>query len=202
VFKEIIENENPIIFEIGANDGTDTVKFFEEFSNPTIHCFEPDEDTFKIFLENTKAFSRNIIASCLAVSNISGEADFIIADNTYSSSLKEPVEHLKIYPSVHFTHTKRVKTITLNEYSKQYNISYCDLVWMDVQGAEDLVIEGGKNFFENTKYIYSEFSNSNLYEGALNKDGILKLLPYFEIHSIITDNYVGGDFLLVNKRIE
>ena len=61
MFKELLKKENPVIFEIGANDGTDTVNFFKEFKNPTLHCFEPDPDTFKRFLEKQNLFLKIFI---------------------------------------------------------------------------------------------------------------------------------------------
>jgi hypothetical protein len=47
---------------------------------------------------------------------------------------------------------------------------------MDVQGAEDLVIKGGRELLRRTKFIYTEYNNSEMYEGQLNLDGILDLL--------------------------
>ena len=200
LFKEFIKKENPIIFEIGTNDGEDTLNFFNEFKSPTLHCFEPDPATFERFLKKTEKFKESIHGSCSAVSDKTGTSNFIISSNLgLSSSLKKPVLHIPIHKHVQFVGTKVVNTITLDEYAKQNNISYCDLVWMDVQGAEDLVIKGGENFFKNTKYVYTEFSNVELYEGALGKYEIEKLLPNFKIVEVVREWYADGDVLLVNK---
>ena len=203
MFREIIQKEDPVIFEIGTNDGTDTINFFSEFKSPTLHCFEPDPDTFKRFLEKTKPFEKSIYSTCSAVSDKTGTSNFTISSNNgLSSSLKKPVLHIPIHRQVQFVGTKVVNTITLDEYAEKNNISYCDLVWMDVQGAEDLVIKGGQNFFRNTKYVYTEFSNVELYEGALGKHEIEKLLPDFEIVKVVREWYADGDVLLINKGIQ
>lgn len=203
LFKDLIKKENPIIFEIGTNDGTDTINFFKEFEDPILHCFEPDPETFRRFLEKTKPFRKSIRSMCSAVSDKTGTSDFIISSNAgLSSSLKKPIMHIPIHRDVNFINTKIVRTITLDEYAEKNNISYCDLVWMDVQGAEDLVIKGGQNFFRNTKYVYTEFSNVELYEGALGKYEIEKLLPNFEIVRVIREWYADGDVLLVNRTMK
>jgi len=198
--KKLLNKENPIIFEIGANDGTDTMRLAEMFENPKIHCFEPDPFTFEKLNQHISHLNKNIITNCCALSNYTGEANFYIADNTYSSSLKKPVEHLSVYSFVKFQENKIVKVDTLDNYAKTHKINYCDFVWMDVQGAEDLVIEGGKEFFKRTKYLYTEFSNKELYERAPNKFKILELLPGFEILEVIREWDADGDVLLINKN--
>lgn len=203
MFKEILQKENPIIFEIGANDGTDTVEFFKEFQSPTLHCFEPDSDTFAQFLRNTLSFSRHITPVCAAVADIDGELEFNVSSNNgLSSSLKKPLLHIPVHPNVLFTHKKLVKTITLDTYAEFNKIGFCDLVWMDVQGAEDLVIKGGQEFFKNVKYVYTEFSNIELYACAPGKFQIESMLPNFRIVRVVREWMADGDVLLINKEME
>jgi len=203
MFKEIIQKENPIIFEIGTNDGTDTINFFAEFQSPILHCFEPDPVTFERFLERTKPFEKSIHSICAAVSDKSGTSNFIISSNDgLSSSLKKPKLHIPIHRQVKFIDNKIVNTITLDEYGEKNNISFCDLIWMDVQGAEDLIIKGGKKFFKRVKYVYTEFSNVELYEGAIGKYEIEQILPNFEIVKVVREWYADGDVLLINKDMK
>lgn len=200
-FKDLVARESPVIFEIGANNGDDSVKLLNEFVNPIYHGFEPDKEVFNILEQRLSSFNGKIYLTCAAVSDFSGEAEFYVANNTYSSSLKKPVLHKEIYPSVLFDKKTIVKTITLDQYASDNNISYCDLAWIDVQGAEDLVIKGGTEFFKNTKYIYTEFSNVELYEKALNQFGIIELLPYFKMVAVIPEAPSYGNVLLENTRM-
>lgn len=199
--QNIVKKETPIIFEVGCNNGEDTVRLVTMFKSPVIHCFEPDEITYGQLLENVKPYGGKIIPNQLAISDTDGEITFMVANNSLSSSVKKPVKHLDVYPTVKFNTTKRVKSMRLDTYAKQHNISYCDFLWMDVQGAEDLVISGGKEFFKHTKYLYTEFSNIELYEGALGKEGILNLLPYFKLLEIIPEAPSYGNMLLVNTTM-
>jgi hypothetical protein len=48
-------------------------------------------------------------------------------------------------------------------------------MWVDVQGAEDLVFSGGIETLKNTCYVYTEYCNRELYEGQINLNQILEL---------------------------
>jgi hypothetical protein len=67
-------------------------------------------------------------------------------------------------------------------------------MWVDVQGAEDLVFSGAKETLKNTRYVYTEYSNIELYIGQLTRDQILKL--FGSDWKILHD--FGGDVLLHN----
>ena len=47
---------------------------------------------------------------------------------------------------------------------------------MDVQGAELDVLKGFKNYINTTRFIYTEYSKTELYEDSPNKEQILNLL--------------------------
>jgi hypothetical protein len=70
-------------------------------------------------------------------------------------------------------------------------------MWVDVQGAEDLVFSGAKETLKRTRYVYTEYSNVELYENQLNLNQLLKL--FGDSWEIVHD--FGGDVLLKNKDI-
>ena len=49
LIKELINKEDPLIVEVGAHYGEDTLRFLETFPNANIHCFEPDDRNINIF---------------------------------------------------------------------------------------------------------------------------------------------------------
>jgi hypothetical protein len=59
-----------------------------------------------------------------------------------------------------------------------------------------LVFSGAKETLKNTQYLYTEYSNYELYETQLNKSLILSLIgsEWEVIHDF------GGDILLKNTR--
>ena len=42
VFRKLLQKNNPVILEIGACTGEDSLTFLREFSDIQLHCFEPD----------------------------------------------------------------------------------------------------------------------------------------------------------------
>jgi hypothetical protein len=76
-------------------------------------------------------------------------------------------------------------------------ISEIDFIWMDVQGAEMEVLRGGKNTIAKTRYLYTEYSNKELYEGQANLRKLLKAVNNFDV--LIR---YPGDVLLRNNQID
>jgi hypothetical protein len=71
-----------------------------------------------------------------------------------------------------------------------------DFIWVDVQGAEDLVFSGATGVLSRTRYVYTEYA-TGLYEGQLNRDQLLRM--FGTRWSIVHD--FGGDILLKNLYI-
>ena len=168
--KDLLKKDNPIIFEIGCNDGEDTEQFLKEFKNIKLHCFEPDPRAIKQFKQriNDKRCSLHEVA----ISNNDGKADFNLSNSdptklwtpkeiganwNKSSSLKKPYMHLHFHRWCFFDKTIKVKTTKLDTFIKKNNINNIDFIWADVQGAEKDLIEGAKKALTITQYFYTEF---------------------------------------------
>lgn len=175
---ELITMPNPIIFEVGANHGTDTVRL-AGIKGATVHAFEPEPRC------DLSEMPRNVKVNKVAVSNTKGIAVFNLSDSeghvwTYSSSLLKPKNHLTAHDYVKFNKTVNVPTIRLDDYCKENKIDYIDFLYMDVQGAEHLVFEGAKEILKKTKYIYTEYSDFEMYTGQKKlEDLLVQLENYF-----------------------
>ena len=193
--------QNPLILEIGCNDGTDTERFLEAMPDATIHCFEPDKraiDRFIVRQISSETLRCNTTIHCLALSDINGMAPFWASggrtDNTgpgewnKSGSLRTPTGHLAQLPEITFQRPAPVQCMKLDSWCEWREISRIDFIWMDVQGAEDLVIRGGRRALASTRYIYTEFSDIELYEGQRNLSQLCEMLPDFELLGIYQRN--------------
>ena len=59
------------------------------------------------------------------------------------------------------------------------------------------VMRGGKDILRNAKYIYTEYSDEELYSGQVSMDGILELLPDFRV---VAYNRGSNDNVLLEHR--
>jgi hypothetical protein len=69
-------------------------------------------------------------------------------------------------------------------------------MWVDVQGAEDIVFSGAKETLLRTHYVYTEYCNTELYKDQLT---LAKLLELFGSNSKVIHDF-GGDVLLENTK--
>lgn len=163
-------NANPVIIEVGAHYGHDTLELSVLFPEARIYAFEPFLQNF-IQLQKNCQHLKNVTAVCVALSNSIGVNIFHQSSGTSnaSGSILLPTNHLQRHPTVFFDgeDKKEVITITLDTYFDSIDISKVDLIWIDVQGAERLVLEGGTELLKKTCYVYLEVSEVPLYEGAM-----------------------------------
>ncbi len=219
--KQLIGHEDPIFFEIGANNGSDTQGFLDLFEKGRFFCFEPDPRAYKKLIANVNDYRCSIFN--YAISDTTGTAEFNMSggwpddfpgtgDWDMSGSLKKPKNHIPLHPWCTFDKKINVKTVTLDDiyYTHLFGKPLpgsatvenydpvIDFIWQDVQGCEENVIKGAPDVFSTcVKYLYTEYSDKELYEGEATKEKILEMLPNFEL---IED--FGTDILLYNRRAD
>ena len=76
-----------------------------------------------------------------------------------------------------FERQVEVRVITLDDFYDLYSLPYIDFIWCDVQGAEDLVIAGGRRALAHTRYFYTEYYDTQMYEGQIGAREIHARLP-------------------------
>lgn len=204
--KILLNKENPVILEVGTNDGEDSEEFLKVFEKIQLYCFEPDPRAIKRFKNRMKDYSNYKLYE-IAISNDNGYIDFNLSggnnpgvpgygDWDKSSSIKKPKLHLLQHKWCVFNKSIRVETKKLDNWFSSENIENIDFIWVDVQGAEKEFIEGATETLKKTRYLYTEFDNVELYEGQPNLDQILKMLPDFKIVKFVENNV-----LLKNVKI-
>lgn len=208
MIKELLDGkEDPVVLEIGCNDGEDTEEFLREFKDIRLYCFECDPRALEQFRSRIGGGPRATLVS-MAVGARCGEAEFHLSggrapglerygDWNKSSSLHRPRRHLEQLPWCGFDTTIKVPVTTLDQWSFDRRISCVDFIWADVQGAEADLIMGGRNTLSRTRYLYTEYSDEELYEGQICLSEILLALPNFTVRATVENNV-----LLENLRQE
>lgn len=207
--KRFIEQLDIKVFvEIGMHFGIDTVDFRRMHPQARIVSFEPDPRN----IEMIKKLGNDKICELyeIALSNTNQPMDFYLSsgnsrgrvpevilqqnDWSCSSSLKKPTGHLNVHKWITFPSSVKVQCSKLDDFEPLKNTKI-DFMWVDVQGAEDLVFSCAQETLKNTHYVYTEYCNQQLYENQLNLEGVLKLFPGFKL---LID--YGGDVLLENTN--
>jgi len=204
---EFIQNlDVKTMIEIGMHFGEDTERFRAMHPAARIIGFEPDPRNVKMITD------AKINTICefhpVALSNKNEQSEFYMSsgrcpafidakhnanDWSSSSSLKRPTGHLTAHKWVTFPKKAVVQCMRLDDVEGLQN-TVIDFIWVDVQGAEDIVFSGAKNTLSRTRYVYTEYA-TDLYEGQLNRDQLLAL--FGSDWSVVHD--FGGDILLKNQ---
>ncbi len=127
IYKVNLGNDSPVIFDLGAHIGTESVYFKLKYPQAQIFAFEPSSDLFSKLLINTREFS-GIKCFPYAIGSHDGTENFYIHPTSQLSS--------SLYPRV--VNQKKIKVVTrsLDSLIKELKISRVDLLKFDVEGAE------------------------------------------------------------------
>lgn len=161
-----------VIIEAGAHNGRDTVQMAKIWPKATIYAFEPHPKYFQI-LKNSIFDFDNVHCFEIALSNVVGRAKFYISDeelHSGSSSLLLPrLEILNRYwPAMRFADKDRVfvNTVTLDVWAKENQVKNIDFMWLDMQGAELMILKASPQIMKTVKFIYTEVSFIGGYESS------------------------------------
>ena len=226
----LIGDDNPIIFDLGANDGASTDEFKKWWPNSTVHSFEPQEECWFEFNKVLKIYNDgSVIFNKIAVGNRSTDnKKFYTHDistglsgfnkiNTKSSDsidinkLKKngDIDKLEKYRKS-FNNERTVQVIRLDDYMNDNDIDSVNLVKIDCQGAEPEILEGFGNRLSDVHVVVTELMLYDLYERSLSFSDIEKfLLPSgFQLYDIshIAKNPMNGrtdwvDVLYLNTNL-
>src|SRR3954468_5873178 len=121
--QRLIARRDPLILDIGCNDGSHTRWFLKIFRRARIYGFEPDPRARRRFRENIQHHRVVLLEFALAAED--GETEFhassgqhpdprfdgvFVKDWDYSGSIRKPKLHLQVYPWVKFESTIIVQT--------------------------------------------------------------------------------------------
>lgn len=189
-----------IFYDIGANYGLYTYLALELCRE--VHAFEPIPYIIESIEKNTKQEieSRKLFLNNVAISNKNGKTKFYLyKENPGSSSL------IMNYLNREDKIVIEVDLITLESYLKTHNCP--TFIKMDVEGAEDLVIKGGINFFEDycPLIVLEVWSTKNNGEISMKAVNLLRTLGYQSYYIDIEGDMhqINGDlseFVEKNKK--
>lgn len=189
--KYLIENIKPsdVFYDIGGNYGFFTY-LSEELCNE-VHAFEPNPELIRVIKINTKKNSKNIINE-IALSDSAGFINLYMSESSGLSTINKETITIHTYQ---YKKSVKVKTETLDSYTQKH--AKPTLMKIDVEGAEENVIIGGKNFLNNNSPIIAMevWGKNNGWKISKRAVNVLKSLNYepFNIKADGTISKVSGD---------
>tara|TARA_B100000029_G_scaffold481192_1_gene530017 strand:- start:2449 stop:3237 length:789 start_codon:yes stop_codon:yes gene_type:complete len=187
ITKFLIDNQKPVIFDVGANKGQSITRYKKLFKDPIIHSFEPNakevdklnnkyEDDKKVFLNNV-AIGEKQGSLEFNINAISGHSSFknLIPNTTW---IKKRSQLAKVESKKYTIEKVLTKIITLDDYAKKNKINEIDILKIDTQGYEDKVLQGSEELLKNKKIkmIKLELIFSEIYEKPLQIFDVEKFL--------------------------
>jgi FkbM family methyltransferase len=175
-----------VIFEVGAADGADCLRYASLFPKARIFAFEPLP---RSFAHLSSLGSPIVFAFQSAMADRVGKARFHVAGWPDSSSLLPPVDEGRTFDACHRTRDRiDVDVETIDHFCDSQGISRIDLLKMDVQGAETLVLDGARGMLERGAIgmIFTEVQFAELYAGAARFEDVAALLRRhgFRLHNL------------------
>lgn len=189
VQQQIIQKQDPVIFDIGANRGTVLEQYLNYFSAANIFAFEPFPDSFNL-LNSRFIGNKNIRCFEKAVSSSAGPKEFFVNKNIDTNSLLKPQKTgLTSDEQVRNLSTIKVEGIVLDEFCTTNNIEHIDILKMDIQGGEFEALKGLHNMLSKSAIdlIYTETYFVEQYEAQPLFHDISKFL--FNYGYLLQDIY-------------
>lgn len=166
-YKEIVKNENPVIFDVGAHKGESVIFFKSIFETSKIYSFEPSKINFIDLVSVSKKYDS--IAYNLAISDKSGVSDFYTQEITHLGGLlpinKKSKDSLG-YAANASNSKAQVECVTLDDFCIKNNISNIDILKIDVQGFETNVLKGADEALKFVNVVQIEIILFDFYENT------------------------------------
>ncbi|MBN3582542.1 FkbM family methyltransferase [Algoriphagus aestuarii] len=209
IIRKLAKASPNVVFDVGANVGIWTQEFKKHSPDSHIYLFEPIPETFTKLVDNVTTLSY-VHPYQFALSSKSGEIEMNYYPNqSYFSS---------IYPTslgkdgIKLT----VQTISGDEFCDQNGIGYIDVLKIDVEGAEQNVLEGFQSFLKNQKIgiVQFEYGPHNLQSKFLLKDlydlftdygyKVGKIYPNWidwSVYKLGMENFILSNFIAISPKV-
>lgn len=125
------------ILDVGANDGSSSLKFHAGFPEALIHAFEPVSTTFETLASNVGTIQQ-IRCHQLAVGESSTTASIYVTQHSTTSSLIRPESSLR---------EEVVAVTTVDAFAADQRLPKIDLLKIDTEGYDLNVLRGSRGMF-------------------------------------------------------
>lgn len=181
VQRKIIGKAAPVIFDVGASEGSTVSKYKALYPAAVIHAFEPQPDSFQKLRVSVSSM-KGIHCSNVALSDRQGRDAFYKTSGYAASSLLAPVRTGSfIDDHTGLAERYEVELEKLDDYAASRNIVNIDILKMDTQGNELNILKGAERLLKRgaISLIYTEIWFIKAYEDQPFYEDIALFLRQF-----------------------
>jgi FkbM family methyltransferase len=213
----LAEVDRPMIFDIGACEGEDSIRLSRAFPRATIHAFEPVPNNAAKIRANFARYAPHLSDPHeVALGDFDGEAILHVSSGhpegiprdegwdfgNKSSSLLPPSRLMGVHhPWLRFDSRLTVRVETLETFCRRERIAGVDFLYVDVQGAELQVLHGAGRLLQSVRAVWLEVEEVELYAGqplAPNVDDFMEASGF--ALRMDTVEGISGDRLYIRRE--
>jgi FkbM family methyltransferase len=205
--KARLATESPVIIDGGANDGSTTHLFLQQYRSPVIHAFEPIPELVDL-LKQTFVSYRNVAIHGAAIGAEAKTVRFNVVNNLVSSSVLAPSAlNREIHgKEMDIRRVVEVEQVRLEDAMQERQ--EIDLLKLDLQGYELEALKGCGRLVERIKVITTEIEFVALYDGqplfgdidVFLRSWGFSLLNLYELYTHPDGQLTAGDAVYLNNR--
>lgn len=178
-------DNNLIVFDVGAFDGDTALVYSRLFPNSTIYAFEPFQESYDLLQANTSHL-QNVKCFQMGIGKGSGQASFMSNKYSQSNSLLETDERASNMWGNNISTDKKIKVqvTSIDDFVRSESINNINVLKLDVQGAEYDAFLGAHEMLKNKRIdlIYTEILNVPTYKGQKDLHEVIDLLRSYDYH--------------------
>lgn len=179
----LINGNNPVIFDVGANIGEWSGEVLKKFDKVRMFAFEPSAKAYAVLTENIK--DSRITIFNMGMNDIAGDKPFytVSGSNAVSDTVCGSLFKRRV-PGMSFDYSGSIKLTTIDDFCLQNSIGKIDFLKIDVEGNELNVLKGAAKMIADGTIKHIQFETGVADSRLLLRD-FYDILPNYRICRII-----------------
>lgn len=166
---------------VGVHNGFEVPPLLKKYPNVHVHLYEASA-RYQAKLRRKFGANPRVTLRPAAASDTAGKLTFFETSLHGNGSLL-PIDTDNAI-GVQAAEETQVDTVRLDD---DYPSDGCDMLWIDVQGAEMQVLKGAETLLKRTNSVFIEVSRVPMghYQGGCTMDQVVEYLAQFDLHLVL-----------------